>query len=672
MDSQMMADACGIDGILADILIERGIASIDQANDFLSDTKFIFHDPMTMRDMSKAVARIWRAVEQGEKILIVGDSDADGITATAVLYQYLRSIGAEVSYHTPAADQIVAFWHGEFPNITKDIGLIVTVDCGISALSDGGGNWQTDVIVTDHHECRQTLPQVYAVLDPKREGETYPYPHLSGAGVALKLICAMATERGNPTEELYRYCDLVAIGTVADAMPLTEENRSLVKLGLRQMQQKRRLGLDILLRSAGYNFNRTITASCAGFVIAPRLNAAGRVDHSELAIELLCADNAVQARQYAEQLAQFNRERQQIESVSVETAAAMAEQELDCGNQRLLFLCVRDWPNGIAGIVASRLVDRYALPCVVVSVNNGLGRGSARSVKGFNMFSAVGACAEHLQEFGGHELAAGFTVKEENIEALREAMKRQAELAYTDAGCTPGLSVSAVLDAEKITLDLAHQLQKLEPYGMENPQPLFVTKEVLLQELMPLANVRHLRLALEKNGRQFTGLMFGHTLRELRCSTGDMVDIVYALDVNTGGNAEQLQLIIKKIEVSQCCLVEGYEKEYEQFMAGTIDRLPEAAIPDRKDVIDVYSYLLRTMGEADVDTPRYPMVMARRISRVFGKPFHYSQLMLSLAVLSELKMVELYPSGRQIRIIVKCCNEKKNLTQSALWKRLKG
>ena len=672
MDSRMMAQACGIDTILADILIERGIESIDHANDFLSDTKLIFHDPMQMRDMPKAVTRIWTAVDGNEPILIVGDSDADGITATAVLYQYLRSVGATVRYYTPPAEHIADFWRGAYPEILQGIGLIVTVDCGISALQDAGRKLVADVIVTDHHECKQTLPQAYAVVDPKREGESYPYPYLSGAGVALKLICAMAAERGDATEELYRYCDLVAIGTVADAMPLTDENRALVKLGLRQMQERRRLGLDILLRNANYNFNRPITASCAGFVIAPRLNAAGRVDRSELAVELLCTDQAVLARQYVEQLMQFNRERQQIESVAVETAAAMAEREIEREGQRLLFLCVEDWPNGIAGIVASRLVDRYALPCVVVSISNGIGRGSARSVKGFNMFAAVGACATLLEEFGGHELAAGFTVKEENLPALREALLGRAEQAYLDAGYAPGLSVSAVLEVDQISLSLARQLQKLEPYGMDNPQPLFVTKEVLLEELMPLANVRHLRLTLEKNGRTFTGLMFGHTLRELRCSAGDLVDIVYALDINSGKNTEQLQLIIKRIEVSQCCLVEGYEKEYEQFMDGTLDCLPEAAVPDRKDVIDVYSYLLRTMGEADADTPRYPTVMARRISRVFGKPFHYAQLMLSLGVLSELKMVELHPQGRQMRILVNCCNEKKNLTQSALWKRLKG
>lgn len=672
MDNQMLAAACGIDSILADILIERGIESIEQAHDFLSDTKLIFHDPMSMQDMAKAVDRIGRAVTEQERILIVGDSDADGITATAVLYQYLCSLGAVVTYYTPPTDGIAAFWRGECPEITSGIGLIITVDCGVSALGEGDGCLTADVIVTDHHECKRALPQVYAVLDPKREGETYPYPHLSGAGVVLKLIYAMATERGNATEALYRYCDLVAIGTVADAMPLTDENRSLVKLGLRQMQNKRRLGLEILLRSAGYNFNRAITASCAGFVIAPRLNAAGRVDHSELAIELLCTDNAAKARQYVEQLTQFNRERQQIESVAVETAAAIAEQELKQEGQRLLFLCVEDLPNGIAGIVASRLVDRYALPCVVVSVSHGIGRGSARSVKGFNIFAAVGDCTELLEEFGGHELAAGFTVKAEKIPALREAMMWRAEQMVSDAGYAPGLSVSAVLEVEQISLNLAHQLQKLEPYGMENPQPLFVTREVLLEELMPLANMRHLRLGLEKNGHSFAGLMFGHTIRELRCSAGDLVDIVYALDIHAGKQSEQLQLIIKKIEVSQCCLVEGYESEYEQFMAGELERLPEPAIPDRKDVIDVYSYLLRTMGEADADTPRYPTVMARRISRVFGKPFHYSQLMLSLGVLSELKMVELSPMGRQVRIQVNCCNEKKNLTQSALWKRLKG
>jgi hypothetical protein len=207
---------------------------------------------------------------------------------------------------------------------------------------------------------------------------------------------------------------------------------------------------------------------------------------------------------------------------------------------------------------------------------------------------------------------------------------------------------------------------------MENPQPLFFTREVLLEELMPLANVRHMRFILKKDDQTFIGLMFGHSLRELRCTSGDLVDIVYALDVNVGKAGEQIQLIVKKIEVSRCCLVPGYEAEYDRFLAGETNELPADAVPDRKDIIDVYSYLLRTMGEADVSVPRYQTVMARRISRAFGKPFNYSQLMLSLQVLSQLKMVELSYAGKQIQIKVNCCREKKNLTQSALWRRLKG
>ncbi len=672
MDNQMLAQACHIDTVVADILLERGISSVDQAQNYLFGQQLLFHDPMLFRDMSRAVSRIWQAVDRQENILIVGDSDADGITATSVLLMYLRSVGAKVSYYIPPSEELTVFWRGGHKEVLSDVSLIVTVDAGISSLTDGASFAPVDVIITDHHECKKQLPTVYAVIDPKRSDENYPFAHLSGAGVALKLICALAGQRGDPRTEFLRYCDLVAIGTVADAMPLTDENRFIVKAGLAQMQKKQRLGLDMLLHGAGYNFRRPITASSTGFVIAPRLNAAGRIDRSDLAIDLLCTDDHTQARNLSEKLTQLNRDRQQLESVSLEKAATMVEQEIDREKDRLILLRVEDWPTGMPGIVASRLVDRYALPCIIVSFSGGIGRGSGRSVKGFDMFGAMQDSAGLLEEFGGHELAAGFTITEENFDVFKQAMLKRADAIFRETGYAQVLPVAAVLTPQQITLDLARQLQLLEPYGMENAQPLFMTKEVLLEELMPLANMRHMRLTLTKDDKTFTGLMFGHALWEMCCTAGDFVDIVYALDVNVGKSGESLQLILKKIEVSQCCQVEGYKEEYERFMAGELECLPAQAIPDRKDIIDVYSYLLRTMGEADATIPRYQTVMARRISRAFGKDFNYSQLMLSLQVLSELRMVELTHMGRQIQIKVNCCNEKKNLTQSALWKRLKG
>ncbi len=671
MDNQALAQACHIDPIVADILLSRGISSVEQAQNYLFGQQ-LFHDPMRLKNMSRAVSRIWRAIDRQEKILIVGDSDADGITATSVLLMYLRSVGANVSYYIPSSEEITAFWHGEFKDVLSDVSLIVTVDTGISSLIDEEWLPSVDVIITDHHECKKQLPSVYAVIDPKHKDESYPFAFLSGAGVALKLICALAGQRGDPQAEFLRYCDLVAIGTVADAMPLTDENRYIVKEGLAQIQKRQRVGLDMLLRGAGYNFRRQITASSTGFVIAPRLNAAGRIGRSDLAIDLLCTDNPAQARSLSEKLTHLNRDRQQIEGVSLEKAATMVEREIDLKKDRLILLRVEDWPTGMPGIVASRLVDRYALPCIIVSFSGGIGRGSGRSVKGFDMFGAMQDSAVLLEEFGGHELAAGFTVTEEHFEAFKQAMLNRADAVFRETGYAQVLPISAVLAPQQITMDLARQLQLIEPYGTENPQPLFMTKEVLLEELMPLANMRHMRLTLVKDGKTFTGLMFGRALWELCCTAGDYVDIVYALDVNVGKSGESLQLIIKKIEVSQCCLVEGFEDEYERFMAGELEKLPVQAIPDRTDVIDVYSYLLRTMGEADAAIPRYQAVMARRISRAFGKTFNYSQLMLSLQVLSELKMVKLTNMGRQIQIKVNCCNEKKNLTQSALWRRLKG
>lgn len=671
MDAMGLAQVCQIDPIVADILLQRGITTVQQAQNFLFGKQMIYHDPMTMQDMPRAVARIWQAIKRQENILIVGDSDADGITATAVLLMYLRSVGAKVTYYIPTSEEIMSFWQGKKRDVIEGISLILTVDTGISSSLENTAFAGIDVIITDHHECKRRLPMVYAVIDPKRRDDTYPFAQLSGAGVALKLICALAAQSGNPQDEFLRYCDLVAIGTVADAMPLHDENRCIVKQGLARIQKRQRVGLDMLLKSAAYNFHRPITASSAGFVIAPRLNAAGRIGRSDLAIDLLCTEDYAQARALSEKLAQLNRDRQQLEGVSVEKATALMEQEFNPDNDRLIFLRVEDWPTGMPGIVASRLVDRYALPCIIVSFSDGVGRGSGRSIKGFDMFRAIEDHAELLTEFGGHELAAGFTVTEEHFDSFRRAMQQQAQAVFLQNGYQQKLPISATLSFSQITIGLARQLQLLEPFGMENIQPLFLTKEVMLEELMPLANARHMRLTLSKDGKTFTGLMFGRTLRELACTVGDTVDIIYALDIHVGKDDENLQLIIKSMEVSQCCQVDSYECEYKRFMAGEIHHLPDAAIPDRKDIIDVYSYLLRTMGEADAAIPRYQTVMARRISRAFGKPFNYSQLMLSLHVLSELKMVELTDTGHQIQIRVNCCKEKKNLTQSALWKRLK-
>ncbi len=669
MDRQEIAQSCKIDPIIADILIERAVDTPDKAQNFLFGNQEIFHEPTILLDMSKAVSRIWQAVDKGEKIAIVGDSDADGITATAVLLLYLQSLGADVDYIILDNETLPTFWRGEMKPSSFD--LLISVDTGISSLTDACVFSPAQVIITDHHECKTSIPNAYAVIDPKRADETYPFSHLSGAGVALKLVCAMASLRGDAQAVFEEYCDLVAIGTVADAMPLVDENRYIVKQGIQKIQKHRRVGLDMLLKSAGYNLNRVITAPSIGFVVAPRLNAAGRINRSDLAIELLCTEDYAKARVLSDKLAKLNRDRQEIEAVSLKEATQLVETEVDLDKDRMIVLRVEDWPSGIPGIVASRLVDRYAVPCVIVSFSDGVGRGSGRSVKGFDMFCAMQDHAHLLSEFGGHELAAGFTICEENYTLFKKSLRNRAEAIYQENGFANALPVSAKLDAEKITVELARQLQLLEPFGMENPQPLFMTQWVYIEEMMPLANERHLKLLLKKDQQSFTALMFGHTMRELHCAIGDTVDIIYALDITVAKETEQLQLIIKNMELSESSRMDQYEEEYRQFMAGAREDLPPQAVPDRKDIIDVYSYLVRTMGEGEDATLRHPSVMARRISRAFGKAFNVSQLMLSLQVLRELKMVEVTEVGQQLYVLVTCSTEKKNLSQSALWMRLK-
>lgn len=670
-----IAELCETDLIIANILVSRGISTPDAAKSFLYSNDKLFHNPFLLQDMKRAVCRVELAIKKNEKILIVGDSDTDGITATTCLLHYLRSLGATADFHIPDNGDNNCVWE-EDPSagFAEQYRLIITVDTGISA---GGGislfrKSGVDVIVTDHHECKSTLPDCYAVINPKRRDSEYPFGCLSGAGVALKLIYALAMSRGNAREVFWRYCDLVAIGTVADAMPLVDENRFIVKSGLEVINKKKRVSLDVLLRTAGYNFDRPVTASSTGFVVAPRLNAAGRIGRADLAVELLMCENFCDAKKMAEQLAVANRERQQLEVVAVKEATLLVDSEVNLDKDRIIILKVDNWQQGIPGIVASRLMDRYALTCIIVSFTDGVGRGSARSIKGFDIYDAISRNKHLLLEYGGHELAAGFAVLEENFEMLAADLKRQAHDVYEAHGFENNVLVEAELEVDKMTIDFAGQVSKLEPFGAGNSQPVFLAKNMEIEDIISLANNRHLKLSLLKDDKVFTGLIFGHTANELKCTAGDIVDIAFALDINISKGANILQLIIKKVDIASNCLCEGYEQEYYDFIDGKIDILPSEATPDRSDVIDVYSYLLRTANGSDANCQCNPAALARTISRCYNRKMNFAKLILSLDILRELNMADYQLQGKHIVVSAKCLAHKTNLADSALWKKIRG
>ncbi len=650
------------------LIMARGAKTDEEIARFIDGNKGIFHSPMLLSDMDKASIRIRRAIDSGERVMIIGDSDTDGITATAILLDYLNSKGVRADFFIPKNGENGKTLQADeqMRLLSEGYTLVITVDMGISSCEASLPG--LDIIITDHHECRSELPECYAIIDPKRRGEKYPFSGLSGAGVALKLICAVDGD----TEKMFgAYCDLVAIGTIADAMPLIDENRNIVKSGLDKLNLKMRPAISALLKTAGFNFERQITASVVGFVVAPRINAAGRIDRSGTAVEMLLSQDYDRIKKTALMFADANRERQQLELVAVNEATELIDKYVDTDKENIIVLRVNDWQQGIAGIVASRIVDRYSLPCVIVSFTDGIGRGSARSTKGFNLFSLLEDCRDLLMEFGGHELAAGITVADENYEEVKKRLIESAARIYNDVKSGFSLKEDAVINAEDINADFARSLNVLEPFGSENPQPVFLCRDMAIDDIISLANDRHLKFSLEKDGRRYTALYFGRTLREIKCTTGDVVNVYFAMDVNTSKNKNSLQLIIKKIDISPQYLSNGYEDEYERFMAGQ-ESLSADAIPDKTDVISVYSYLMRLDNSDWEERLINPVTMARYISRSFSRDINYAKLMLSVNILSELKMARYKMKGSYLCALAIPAAGKINISESPLWRRLKG
>ena len=662
-----------MDPLLVSLIRARGANTPEEILAFINGNQGVFHSPSLMIGMDKAVERINRALNSKEKILIIGDSDSDGITATAILYDYLQKKGALVSFIIPdngtssttlGEEQLIAF-------NAQGISLVITVDMGISVGDFIGDSkkYGIDIIITDHHETKEEIPECYACIDPKRKGSTYPFSGLSGAGVALKVICALEKD----TEKIIKeYCDLVAIGTIADAMPLLDENRNIVRTGLGRINKKMRPGISALLKTAGYNSERPVTASVLGFVVAPRLNAAGRVDNAHLAVELLLCNDCERVKALANLFAEANRERQQIELVAINEAAQIIEKEIDLDKDKIIILQVNDWQQGIAGIVASRIVDRYSLPCIIVSFSNGVGRGSARSVKGFNLFTALGNNKHLLMEYGGHELAAGITVTLDKFDELKENLKKEASLVYEHTGFSLAIKEEALIDEEKININFAQSLLVLEPFGNDNPQPIFLAKNMHIDDIISLANDRHLKFSLSKNGNRYTALYFGRTLREIKCTAGDIVDVYFAMDINTFKKKSQLQLILKKVELSPECMIPAYNEEYELFIAGNEEALPKEAVPEKEDVISVYRYLMRIHSENWKSSMMNPMMMARHISRNFKTDMNFAKLLLSMEILGQLGLAEYERKGNYICARAMSTQGKINLSESALWKKLRG
>lgn len=539
--------AAGYPYLLSTVLVSRGITTAESAAEFLTRDRKLTYSPFLMRDMDTARARIQRAISDREVIAVFGDYDVDGITSTVLLLDYLKNCGVRCLRHIPRRTEE---GYGLSCNAIRDLRkqgatLMITVDCGITGNQevDYANSLGMDVVITDHHECKGKLPNAVAIVNPHRPDCAYPFKHLAGVGVVLKLVLAL----GGPNREdalFARYCTLAAIGTVADVMLMEGENRTIVSCGLDALPHTDFVGIHALLKETGL-VGRPISSIQVGFVLAPRINAAGRMGAADLAADLLETEDPAEAEILAKKLCDLNRKRQSVEQVICADAVTQIE-KLPEESRSALVLASKKWHQGVVGIVASRLSEKYSCPSFMIHIADGMGKGSCRSYGGFNLFAALESCSDLLDGFGGHELAAGFTIREENIGAFREKMNQYVRSSYGGELPVSSLEVDApVIFPAKVTLDEVKHLAALEPFGAGNSRPVFALLGATVDSLQAVGQGHHLKLRLSKGMTRFNGIFFSATAEEYGIRVGMRVDAAFYFQVNTfrGNTSLQMQFI---------------------------------------------------------------------------------------------------------------------------------
>ena len=606
--------AAGYPCLVSEVLASRGIETAEQAAAFLEHEQRLTYSPFLMADMDKAVARLQQALAAGERMAVFGDYDVDGITATCILVDYLQSRGADVLHYIPRRiEDGYGLSRDAIENLYRQgARLLITVDCGITGVEevDFANSLGMDVIITDHHECKETLPHAAAVVDPHRPDCGYPFKHLAGCGVALKLVLAL----GGPDREealFSRYCTLAAIGTVADVMQMSGENRTIVSRGLAAIDHSYFIGLHALLKEAGLA-GREITSVQIGFVLAPRINAAGRMGAADKAAELLLCTDPAEAERMARELCALNRERQNVEQTIYSQAEEMIAHLPDRDRSALVLESSR-WHQGVVGIVASRLSEKYSRPSFMIHLNGATGKGSCRSWGGFNLFAALESCKDLLLGFGGHELAAGFTIQEENIPAFRQRMNDYARSFRGGQAPVYELDVDvAITHPSAVTLEELEALSALEPYGSGNARPVFCLLGATLLRTQNVGQNRHLKLRLGKGCAQFDGIFFSTVAERCGCHPGDRVDAAFYLQINEFRGSRTVQLQMVDIRPSLCA--SGREQEAltlaHRCAAGKAVSLREArrALPTREQFAAAWRFLDRTVPEDGLTTDRLPLL----------------------------------------------------------------
>lgn len=648
--------------LAAMVLASRGIGDDRQARAYL-DCNAPLLDPFLMTDMDKAAGRVGLAMSRGEKIAVFGDYDVDGITATCLLTDFLRRHGADVVSYIPGR---LEEGYGLNPIAihqlhAEGVKLIVTVDCGITAVSEAELCKQLgiDLVITDHHECKQTLPAAVAVVDPHRCDGGYPHKNLSGVGVAFKLASALCGSQETVLEE---YADMVCLGTVADVMPLQGENRVFVARGLESLAHTRRPGIAALMAECGCA-PETVSASSIGFMLAPRINAAGRMGQIDLAVELFLTDDPDKAAEDARGLCELNRQRQAVESEIYRQAVSM----LPMGKPpEAIVLADESWHQGVVGIVASRIAEEYACPTFLICLDGEHGKASSRSHGGFNLFASLSALSPLLESYGGHELAAGFTISRANIPEFRRQICALAAQYYTDDVPRTVLDVDCAVSPELLTLHTVDSLQMLEPCGNGCPKPVLMMKNLTIDRISMVGGGRHMRLRLCSGHTYLNAIYFSANPQTVSIQPGDLVDVAFTPQVNEfrGTRTVQMNVIDIRPSCSAECLPDA--APYRDMQRGNLTSGEAAALlPDRKMLALVWRYL-----DAANPVQESPMCLCRKIVRWSGQPLNLGQMLTCLDIFRDVGLLTVQRQHKYVSIRLTPGEGKADLSRSQTMQRL--
>ena len=668
--------AAGYPYLVSSVLVSRGIDTQEAAAEFLAQESSLAHSPFLMKDMDKAVERINEALANGEKIAVFGDYDVDGITATCILTDYLKSRGGDVIHYIPRR---IEDGYGLSRDAIEGLArqgtkLLITVDCGITGVEevDFAASIGLDTVVTDHHECKEQLPAACAVVDPHRPDCTYPFPHLAGCGEALKQVLALGGE--SREEALFsRYCALAAIGTIADVMLMSGENRTIVQRGLAALEHTDFIGLHALLQESGLS-GKEISSVQIGFVLSPRINAAGRMGAADMAADLLLCQDPLRAAEMARELCALNRERQSVEQEIYCQAEAMIE-EMPERLRGALVLADSTWHQGVVGIVASRLSEKYSRPSFMIHLNGDTGKGSCRSWGGFNLFAALESCSDLLLGFGGHELAAGFTIEAKNIDAFRERMNQYVSAFRGGEKPVSCLDVDVdIRQPGQVTLSELEAMAALEPYGSGNARPVFCLQGATVVHLQNVGQNRHLKLRLSKGSAQFDGIFFSTTVETCGCREGERIDAAFYLQINEfrGSRTVQLQMV----DMRPSRQASGREQEALTLLAqcmageGLSPREARRLLPAREQCVAAWRALEKLLSAGSVTAGYLPLL--RQLSAALGKNEPFARGAFCLDLFRERGLLSMQRTCDEVTLRLSSGGKKVELSRSPYWEYLEN